>query len=179
MRPRIWNFVFITKVLHRAKGILFQKAWRRWGGVSPHRQLSSLGCSTPWLTSGRVQGAEAWAAAHTAHPGCPALPGAATACHVPPGENVHTPTNSFCIIPWKVLSFGHWAPRRAALCQWEDKKLDWHLIGFESQIHSCKKDDLLNIAAMSTWLQTFKQEMLHPKTGQLILYVILDTQTYR
>lgn len=59
----------------------------------PFGQPSSLGLGTAWLTLGGVQGAETMAGTHAAHPGCPALRGAATACHVPPGENcAHTYT---------------------------------------------------------------------------------------
>jgi len=61
----------------------------REGGLSTHGQPcgqpSSFRLSTLWITSGGIQGAETMAGALAAHPGYPALVGAATACHVPPG----------------------------------------------------------------------------------------------
>lgn len=173
MHPRICRFVCIMKVPHHAKGAL-QKVDGTY----------STGISIPWLMLGDLQGTETTVSAHTAHPGCPALPRAATACHVPPGRTcAHTYTfflhysmeGSFL---WPLI---HWALSKAALQKLVQRQKAWlasHPI-WKSGINRAGRIFCYMLLSCFIWLQTFKQETLPPKTGKLILCIILDTQTYK
>lgn len=131
---------------------------------------------------GGTQGAETTAGTCAAHPGYPALPGAATACHVPPGEKVcthlHIPS-ALCHGRFAPLATDSLSSKRSSRPKARAKTNSLTGISLDLKVRykSRGKDDLVNAAVMFMRFQTFKQEALHPQTGQPTLYFTL--QTYR
>ena len=176
------NFVFISKVPHHAKGTLLQKV-QGGGAVNPWTTLwTTIFIQTQHTLDNIGRHTGSWD-----HGGCtcssPRLPSPSWSCHclpcAPRVERAHTPMHSFCIIPWEVHSLGHWFTELQAKQPSKNQCKDKNFTGISSDLKvtykSHETDVSLNTAVMFTWLQTFKQEAPHPKTGHLILYT--DTQT--
>lgn len=172
MHSRICSFVCITNVPHHAKGT--------------HQEVdrsSSSGISTPWLMLEDMQGTETTVSAHSS----PRLPSPTQSCHClpcAPREKVcthlHIPSALFHgrLIP---LATDSLSSERAALWKPAQRQKAWLAspLIWKWGINHARRIFCYMLLSCFIWLQTFKQETLPPNTGKLILYIILDTQTYK